>query len=239
LLTARGELVKVITDDDAFYWPGIQACKQYMLRHAEIDAIGTAVAGTGMRLADPFVLMDYQSDYLAWTQLARPFGFCGLGHMLRRRSFALMGLFHPDLVRVDLEFTLRLTSGSANVAWYTGYTWTRIANLQSNAITLSRVLNDDSRRLEDFYRSRTASRRYRAKTQTLKRVFSWLKTPFRPLKRWLITFRASNSTDQLDESSKQAKLDASEAFERCDRWLAEKNQLVAGKFLCKEGIGLP
>src|SRR5215813_13826275 len=39
VLLARGELIKLISDDDAFYWPGIQACKAFMLAHPEVDLL--------------------------------------------------------------------------------------------------------------------------------------------------------------------------------------------------------
>ncbi|MEN9524552.1 MAG: hypothetical protein RL536_621, partial [Candidatus Parcubacteria bacterium] len=40
-LKARGTLIKIINDDDSYYFPTIAACKEFMLEHPEIDVLGT------------------------------------------------------------------------------------------------------------------------------------------------------------------------------------------------------
>jgi hypothetical protein len=56
--------------------------------------------------------------------------------MFRRSSLPLVGLFNTSTRRVDAEFSLRVSVGSAKLAWYSGVTFVRIANPQSNAVRL-------------------------------------------------------------------------------------------------------
>lgn len=152
LLMARGELIKVITDDDAFYWPGIQRCKKFMLDHPEIDFLGTNGGGTSLsktsNLSAEYI---YDEKYKKWKSLSIPIEFCGLGIMIRRNSIPLIGLFNTNIVRVDYEFSLRATSGSANLAWYTGLVWVRISNPRSNLITQREKFDLDTKKLDQFY----------------------------------------------------------------------------------------
>src|SRR3990167_8862320 len=39
-LVAKGTLIKIINDDDAYYFPAIEACKEFMLAHSQIDILG-------------------------------------------------------------------------------------------------------------------------------------------------------------------------------------------------------
>ena len=152
-LLARGELIKVVTDDDSYHWPGIRECKDFMLKHPEIDALGTEGAGTTWESEDPFDPSSSHVDFREWLLQHTPFSFCGLGLMIRRDSLALVGLFNTAFVRVDHEFTLRLTSGPANLAWYTGRTWVRMVNPQSNAVTQAARLAQETERVNRFYSS--------------------------------------------------------------------------------------
>ncbi len=152
LLMARGELIKCITDDDAFYWPGIRSCKEFMLSHPEVDILGTNGGGTSLsktsNLSAEYI---YDEKYNKWKSLSIPIEFCGLGIMIRRNSLPLIGLFNANIVRVDYEFSLRATSGSANLAWYTGLVWVRVLNPISNVITQRLKIDLDTRKLNQFY----------------------------------------------------------------------------------------
>lgn len=236
LLVARGELIKLITDDDAFYFPGIQACKRYMLQHPDIDVVGTEGIGTEIDASAPdswHDYSDYRSEYVSWTETSRPFGFCGLGLMLRRRSLPLFGLFHTGLVRVDYEFTLRLTAGQAHLAWYTGCTWAHLSNPLSNSTTQSKLVVKEGWRLEDFYYGSNWSVLFFAEAKKRERVIERLKVPLYSLMRWFVARLPPAVTRPANENSSQSRLNIPGAFDCCDRWLAEKNLIMTGEFLSR------
>jgi glycosyltransferase involved in cell wall biosynthesis len=149
LLMARGELIKLITDDDVFYYPGIQKCKQFMLTHPEIDILGTQGAGGGSSLSPQEFLVSLELCK-TWMSSSQPFSFCCLGLMIRRCSLPLTGMFHTSFLRVDAEFSYRITSSSINLAWFTGLCWVHCANLQSNSRHAYRM-HREMERLEEFY----------------------------------------------------------------------------------------
>ncbi|MGI0484478.1 glycosyltransferase [Pantanalinema rosaneae CENA516] len=149
LLMARGELIKIITDDDVFYYPGIQECKQFMLAHPDIDVLGTQGASGGGCLS-PQEFTQYLDRYKAWKETVRAFDFSGLGLMIRRSSIPLTGLFNTNFLWVDCEFTYRITSRHVNLAWFTGLCWVHCGNLQSNSRQWKRMRLDMDR-LDKFY----------------------------------------------------------------------------------------
>ena len=157
LLMANGKLIKIITDDDAFYLPGIRYCKQYMLSYPHIDLIATDGAGIEWSQSDIFCKSAYSANYQEWVKTSKPFSFCGLGIMLRKQSIPLLGLFHTGVIRVDAEYSLRVTSGKAQIAWFTGCTWVRITNVQSNSVVYSRCVDFEGEKLHQFYTGESIS----------------------------------------------------------------------------------
>ena len=151
-LMARGELIKVLTDDDVFYYPGIQECREFMLSHLEVDMLGTNGAGYQGHEKNPIQLMTYDENFEKYKSEALPFPFCGLGLMMRKSSLSKLGLFHTGFVRVDYEYALRATSlKKANIAWYTGFCWIRVANPQSNSTVYLDKMETEANRLDKLY----------------------------------------------------------------------------------------
>jgi len=144
MLSARGELLKVITDDDVFCYSAIRRCRDFMLRHKEVDVLATEGSGYDFSSASqPFKLTDYYKNYQRWKTDKTPFSFCGLGLMFRKSALPKVGLFRTGIVRVDHEYALRLTSGPGNFVWYTGPGWVHVANPRSNSVSQSkRVLGE-------------------------------------------------------------------------------------------------
>jgi glycosyltransferase involved in cell wall biosynthesis len=162
-LLAKGTIIKVITDDDAFDYDEIKKCKEFMLSHPEIDILGTdgvftkAVHESSFIDSESYsagffnVNSDYSNEYNNWKNNSKPFTFCGLGWMLRRKSIPLIGLLDTSFVRADAEYTLKITSGKANVGWYTGKVWARIFNPNSNSLTQNSKIKRDTIRLNRMY----------------------------------------------------------------------------------------
>ena len=147
---SNGLLIKPISDDDVFYYPGIETCKEFMLKHPSIDLLGTEGAATYMNgeLGAP---SKYASAYMIWLKTKKPFSFCGLGLLIRRSSFSKTGLFNPNYKRVDMEYTLRATSKKINLAWYTGMNFIRIINPGSNSFNNYFEINLEGFTLENQY----------------------------------------------------------------------------------------
>jgi len=146
ILAARGEVIKLLTDDDAFHYPSIRRCSRLLVEHPDIDALGTDAG--------------YVKDYLWWKRFRRPFSFCGLGLQIRRRSIPLIGLLSTCNMRVDLEYAYRLTSSKASLAWFTGSCYRRFFNPQSNSNRYWNMYREHSKCLR-LYRPQAYLLRFR------------------------------------------------------------------------------
>jgi glycosyltransferase involved in cell wall biosynthesis len=151
MLMANGVLIKLITDDDAIYYPAVESCKKFMIEHPEIDLLGTNGGFLKQNTEDAPRIFDYSNEQKHWMQNHTPFSACGLGILLRRKSIPLVGLLDPAFRRNDAEFFLRATAGKANVAWYTGYAFVNISNQKSTSIVHSKQIESETKRLSKFY----------------------------------------------------------------------------------------
>jgi len=216
-LMARGELIKVITDDDAFYWTGIQACKKFMLTHPEVDLLATDGAGTEWRNKDPFIYMSYVDSVMEWQNKSLPFAFCGLGLLIRRSSLPLLGLFHIGFIRVDAEYSMRVTAGPANIAWYDNPLWVRITNQDSNSVKYFKQASRETELLDRIYLH---------KTSLLPKIIRHSKNILRPIKKLII--RTTTNKCPFE--------DWPATFRLCDSWLQDENKKKEGRFLYKDKI---
>ncbi len=151
ILMSQGELIKIITDDDVFHYPSIARCRKFMLEHPEVDFLG---ANGGFEKQGSVIaprILKYTDDYKQWLEHHTPFSFCGLGIMLRKTSIPLIGLLDTSFRRSDAEYSLRITSGPANIAWLTGYSFVNMSNPQSTSITHMRQIKKETDRLNMFY----------------------------------------------------------------------------------------
>lgn len=190
MLRARGTLLKLVTDDDAFGYPAIQEAKQFMLAHPEVDVLTGNTGLIHLEHLDTATLYDDVADnFRRWLDSQEVVWMIGLPLMIRRESLALTGLFHTGVVQVDTEFTYRITSLNVNLAWSTAMLSVRLENPQSNF----RVMNQgkqanasvlEANRMKVYY-----DKRIRHSFRDFVRHQSgWLETlkkPLRPAKRAL------------------------------------------------------
>lgn len=232
LLMAGGDLIKLVSDDDAFYWPGIQTCKAFMLSHPDVDLLGTE--GVGAWWADSRSLSPshYYHDYERWRSGSTPFNFCGLGLMIRSSSLPLVGLFHTSFVRVDCEFSLRVTSGPANLAWYTGYTWVRIANPQSNSVTQGLRVRTELEALERLYAGRG-----HPEPGLRAGVLKLARRNARPV--WALLAKALSRGKHSPPPANAPPKGWHDFFKLCEEWLEDRNEKRAGEFLCRPWRPIP
>lgn len=156
-LVAKGVLTTFITDDDVYSYPDISACKSFMLSHPDIDIICsegailtnfTNLDNSPLEIVRP---LNYEVPYREWLQSHTPFAFCDLGCVFRRSSVPLLGLHNPSFHAPDAEYSLRVTSGKARIAWYTGYTYVNISNPQSTSLVHMKKIKIANDRLNRFY----------------------------------------------------------------------------------------
>lgn len=225
MLLANGRLIKILTDDDAFYLPGIRCCKEYMLSYPHIDFIATDGAAFNW---GPSAIIDkyshtHSTGYQEWVKTLKPFSFCGLGIMLRKQSLPLLGLFHTGVIRVDAEYTLRVTSGKAQIAWFTGRTWIHIPNSQSNVFVYGPQIDFEGEKLYQFYTGENIK-------------------PLSDLQ-ILDLAKLGIGTNRFDDKSNLQKSshgmqnlnneNIPSIFEKCDAWLTSCNQNEEGYFLVR------
>ena len=134
-LMAKGDLIKVITDDDVFYYPAISACRKFMEENPAIDLM-TGVAAmvvTGV-LTPVEPIQEFFEEYKKWEEgkLDR-FYSNGLALLIRKKSLPLLGLFSNEFTYVDIEYMLRVSKW-ANIAFCNQCIAIRITNVQSKGV---------------------------------------------------------------------------------------------------------
>jgi len=156
LLLARGELIKVISDDDVFNYSAIQRCREFMLEHTEVSILATDGAGisTEHKQGDAFTKWPSTHEFKKLCDGKKTIEFCGLGLMFRRSRLALTGLLHTGIAWIDGEFTYRITSAPITIGWFTGYAWVRISNPHSSLTVRRKQIEIDWLRVDYFYTGR-------------------------------------------------------------------------------------
>ena len=149
---ASGKLIKIISDDDAFFYPAIKACKKIMLENPEIDIMAGNTGGIRMEnIKSLYCSYSFQDDFELWRKGSlKNFFFNGTCLMIRKSSLELTGLFNTGSLLADMEFSLRVT-GVARIAWCTGIIATRIMNSQSNNLMFAERAKIEDEKLCQFY----------------------------------------------------------------------------------------
>jgi glycosyltransferase involved in cell wall biosynthesis len=229
-LAARGDLVKVLSDDDVFYWPVIRECREFMMRNPDVDWLTTN--GAGQSFEPPFAprLWSITTEYAQWLLRPTPISVWGLGEMFRRSSLPLLGLYNVNACRVDLDYSLRNTTGIANFALYTGCGWIGVANPRSGTRTRRGQYVEEGLKYDFFY-GRIGLRQYlrrraiRASNRLRRNARAWLK------------LNASGSPTSQPCIREQALWP--EFFRRCEAWLERVDKEVGGEFLMRPKGGSP
>jgi glycosyltransferase involved in cell wall biosynthesis len=151
-LLAQGELIKLITDDDAYFFEGIRFAKDFMLNNKEYDVLGF----DGLIINTSFEVKKFEKQtvfnkYLIWKEHKIPFIFCGLSIMIRKSSLPLMGLWSTTFKMIDFEYTLRITSLPVRIAWYNGRGYCSIANQNSNSVRMWETLKKEWKIVHKLY----------------------------------------------------------------------------------------
>ena len=221
IVVARGELIKVITDDDVFDWSAIRRCKAYMLEHPQADVLASSGAGAYWSNAQDVTIMEPTGEFQKWKDGGNPFAFPGIGLMIRRTSIPKIGLLHTGFKRVDAEYSLRITALRVNLVWYTGFVYVRILNPRSVATLHGDIMDKELIKLERLYDADRKASPIWVLRQRLERAKSALHR---------IAIRAHlRSTPPKATSSPQPNWP--DIYENWQKWLENRSVNPAGKFL--------
>ena len=248
ILMARGELIKPITDDDAFCYPAIREAAKFMQANPAVDVLtGNCGLIKLEQLEIASLYTDVADNFQRWLNQQEVVWMIGLPLLIRRTSLALTGLFHTGVVQVDTEFTYRLTSlKGVSLAWSTAVLSTRLENPQSNFRVMNQgraadASTQESDRMRYYYDLRIGNSFkdfVRYKSGWLERV----KKPLRPVRRMLFNLlkrphfqgNATMPTSYVPDSGAHSDEDRlSIAFTVADQFMQEYNMAHPTKFLFK------
>ncbi|QNH61470.1 glycosyltransferase [Hymenobacter sediminicola] len=238
MLMARGELIKVITDDDAFHYPAIREAATFMLEHPEIDVVvGYNAALQSEDMTYVRVKEDPAKDFQRWLEHKEPFWMIALPLLLRRSALPLTGMFYTGVVLVDLDFIYRITSLNINIAWCTAVLSMHISNPNGNFNRMSEEKRmAEYNRIHNFY---VAKKPQRSLGDTVRATIEAAKRPIRPAKRALFE-RMGWKQYQNPESFSTGYVPVagedpiSAAFQVCDKFLASHNASRPVKFIYRQ-----
>lgn len=156
LLLCRGDIIKNVTDDDAFSLYAVRKSAEYMLEH-DLDIMG--FDGWGLSLHTDqysFSKTDFRKDFDLYLKEKNPFFFCGLSYLIRRKSIPLLGLFSITHKMVDLEYSFRISSGKCKIGWSNLRMFVNIYNASSNTLLFNQRLEEESISLHKKYKPAAA-----------------------------------------------------------------------------------
>jgi glycosyltransferase involved in cell wall biosynthesis len=182
ILSANGTVVKIISDDDAYYFDGIRKCKEFLLSHPDVHLVGADGFGVNNLLQqNEFSQRFAINQFKDWQSSKKPFIFCGLSIIFRKDALPLIGFWNPNFIIIDFEYTLRVTASKAKIGWYTGLIYVNIVNQQSNSGRHWKRMEIEREKLEKFYFNKTFLLSYQTKDK-IKSVFRPIKYKFFPVK---------------------------------------------------------
>lgn len=131
VLLAHGKYIKQLADDDNLaFREGIEKMYEVFEQHPEIDVLvggGTWKGKNGKQVA---FWLPPGTHYGSKPEDVFLYGACGGGLMIRRNTFAKIGLFSPYFLAGDFEFLIRCFAKGINVKFcrvnvfsHTAYDW--------------------------------------------------------------------------------------------------------------------
>jgi len=229
LLIADGKLLKIINDDDIFYYDGIRKCKEFMLEHSEIDLLGMDGAGTS---ANDLICYSSYPEYLnafnKWKSDRTPFAFCDLGLMIRKSSLSYLGLFNSAFFRLDAEYTFRSSAlPKTKIAWYTGHCWVRLANEMSISSRNPKNMIDEGNTLELIYLGKFPKKEKKEKNIIF--INKFINKNKAILRKILILLKIKKQNNIIQENI-QKKYTWEKRYKNAELWLKEINKNTNASF---------
>lgn len=145
ILLAKGEFIKIITDDDIFNLDIVRSSVNFLKCNDGIDFLfSNGYTFDLINGKHNYHLHNYSEDFKNWKNNTAAFSFCGLGLLLRKSSLPLIGLFNTNYIRVDAEYSFRNSSNGSSIAFLATPSWVRVANSLSNSVKFkSRMVQEE------------------------------------------------------------------------------------------------
>jgi glycosyltransferase involved in cell wall biosynthesis len=229
MLMAEGRLIKLLTDDDAYDFRVINACKKYMLENPHIDYLNTHGGWYDIQAHNEIHV--FTEVYLIlmqeWKDKGTPFACCMLGAMLNKRSLPFLGLINPSIKRADAEYSLRMTSQKIKMVWYLGISYVRVLNQQSNSVVFNELIRQETQKLNSFYNVFMDYYKEEVEKPSLKQQ---IKRPLR--KAYTLLFGERKAKEPIKEKAKEIpKVNEGEAFEYVFQWMDKANKELSTTFI--------
>lgn len=153
LLMAKGDLIKIITDDDVFYYDGIQECKNYMMANPEVDIMGGNVGSFSLKNKKEVSVIINDNKFTDWSIEKVPcFCFNGQPLMIRKSQLPLIGLFNPHVIFIDTEFSFKITyNRKLKIGWSPYVFSINITSDKSNSIKFKDIVYFQYKKLAFIY----------------------------------------------------------------------------------------
>jgi len=154
ILIAKGEIIKLMTDDDVFDFEIIRKCKEYLIQNPNVDVMfaNTASINSALESSDLIMAKNYQVWFENWKNgNSKNCFICCLPLIVRRRSFTYIGLFDTSFKHADFEYSVRLTSKKVNVAFCTGLMVCAVMNVNSISYREGNVVDNEIKRVSGNY----------------------------------------------------------------------------------------
>lgn len=148
LLAARGEIIKVITDDDYIFPDAMHKATRFMLDNPDVDAVicsgqtystrrgwtGDMRAPEGIPMSDSFIF-PYRYRII-----------CGLGLLFRRSVISKVGLFDIRTRAIDIDYLSKIYLHKLRVEYLDVMIYKHFHHEGSNTTTFARQCNRDTYR---------------------------------------------------------------------------------------------
>lgn len=157
MLLAKGEIIKIITDDDVFNYDVISNCKNYLKKNKEIDVLicNLFIVSASDEQSNPIpihVAKNYEIWFQDWAdKKTKSTFFCGIPLFIRRSSIPKLGLFDPSIKFVDFEYSIRISFNKANIAFYKPVVACAFVNPLSNSMKYKDLLQEEVERVSKYY----------------------------------------------------------------------------------------
>src|SRR3989344_3681615 len=214
-LIAKGTLIKIINDDDAYYFPAIEASKKFMIAHPEIGILGMNGGSFKHDTPQTQVLRKgegYEENFMRWKKEGRPFEFAVLGLMFRRSLLPLLGFWDLSFKNADAEYTLRSTASKAKLAWCLSPAFVFIRTREGVTMNNMKRMREEALRLRKFYLNENPP----------SKLLTTIKRPSRNFKEWLaVRNKAPNPSSGTWQ----------ELYDEAEKWLIDQNKNKKAEFL--------
>ncbi len=155
ILMAKGELIKLISDDDVFDFEVLKHCKNYLLSKKSVDVLYaniTSINSSGNGKGELIFAKSYEEWFKNWKNgLTKNCFICGLSFLARRSAIPYIGVFDTSFKHVDFEYSVRITSKKINIAFYTGLMVAAVINVDSVSYVSGDLVNKEIKRVSDYY----------------------------------------------------------------------------------------